>query len=82
MGDEALLRVEVEAGAIEPEIEESMTRLEMLKEIDLMRKNGHAIGIDGHVGAWRCEIDGVAGHGVTPMEAFQATKAIIEGKPK
>jgi len=72
----------VEAGAIDPETEESMTRLEMLKEIDRMREAGHTIGITGHVGAWRCEIDGVAGHGVTPMEAFQAAKTIIEGKPK
>ena len=74
--------MEVAQGIIEPEAEENMMRLEMLKEIDRMREAGHTIGITGHVGAWRCEIDGVAGHGVTPMESFQAAKAIIEGKPK
>ena len=65
-----------------------MTREEMLEEIELLRSEGHNIGIPGHVGEWTCEFDGNRFTGTTPMEAFAAARDFVlpdwhltKGKP-
>lgn len=59
-----------------------MTREEMLIEIDLLRAQGHKIGIPGHVGEWTCEFDDVKAVAATLVEAFLAAKKLaLKEKP-
>ncbi len=57
----------------------------MLGEIDLLRSQGHTIGIRGEAGNWTCEFDASKGAGSTPVDAFMAARDLAipaEANPK